>query len=100
MVYVSFLGSLEMKIDLHLGIEEQARRVGLSPPSPLLFGDSNWTTYLFGCALEPGSGKLALWRFEPNCSRGVPMTAWNCHFGFDKKAYWTLYPGLNISLFA
>lgn len=51
------------------------RQKGWAAPRPLLFADTNWSSWLFGLSISP-SGKLDLWRFTRTAMSGVPMPEW------------------------
>lgn len=62
--------------DYHLEISLAAQQLGFAMPTPLLFADTNWSKDFFGFTVNPGSGKLELWRFDYTGSVGYPMTSW------------------------
>lgn len=62
--------------DYHLQISLSAQQLGFAMPTPLLFADTNWMKDFFGFAVNPGTGKLELWRFDYTGSVGYPMTSW------------------------
>lgn len=62
--------------DYHLHISLTAQQLGFAMPSPLLFADTNWAKDLFGFTVNPGNGKLELWRFDYTGSVGYPMSSW------------------------
>lgn len=62
--------------DYHLHICMAAQKLGFALPAPLLFADTNWVKDLFGFTVNPGTGKLELWRFDCTGSTGYPMTSW------------------------
>lgn len=62
--------------DYHLQISLAAQQLGFAMPTPLLFADTNWAKDLFGFTVNPGNGKLELWRFDYTGSVGYPMTSW------------------------
>ena len=45
-------------------------------PAPLIFADTNWVKEMFGFVVNPGTGKLELWRLDYTGSNGYPMTSW------------------------
>ncbi|MBI3236473.1 MAG: hypothetical protein HYZ48_02015, partial [Chlamydiales bacterium] len=51
--------------DLHEHIAKHARFLNLAAPTPLLFADTNWTWVYFGFVVNPGTGRLELWRLDP-----------------------------------
>ncbi len=82
---------ITLSFDLHSYVSEHARFVGAAPPTPLLFADTNWTNNFFGFIVNPGTGRLELWRLDRTLSQGVPMSQWK-HWlnGSDRKA-WTIF---------
>lgn len=62
--------------DYHLDISLAAQKLGLAMPAPLLFADTNWVKDMFGFTVNPGTGRLELWRFDRTASTGYPMTSW------------------------
>lgn len=69
-------GSLTTKHDYHLHVSLAAQKLGFAMPMPLIFADTNWVKEMFGFAINPGTGKLELWRFDYTGSTGFPMTSW------------------------
>lgn len=62
--------------DYHLHISLAAQKLGFAMPSPILFADTNWVKDMFGFVVNPGTGKLELWRVDYTGSGGVPMSSW------------------------
>ncbi|MBS0653818.1 MAG: hypothetical protein JSR39_09900 [Verrucomicrobia bacterium] len=77
--------------DLHQHIAQHARFLNISAPTPFIFADTNWANYYFGFVINPGTGRLELWRVDRTASQGMPMSSWQ-HWinGADKKA-WSVY---------
>lgn len=63
-------------VDYSLYICLAARKLDFALPSPLLFADTNWAKDFFGFVVNPGTGKLELWRFDAIGSVGFPMSSW------------------------
>ena len=80
-----------LPFDLHLFIAKQARIAGLAQLTPLLFADTNWSGNDFGFVVNPGTGRLEMWRLDSTLSEGVPMSAWK-HWlnGTDRKT-WSIF---------
>ena len=76
-------------IDWELEIAEEGRRQGLFHPRPLLFGDTNWSSWCFGFVRNMATGHLELWRFDRLGLRGVPMNEWKIHFASSLS--WTVF---------
>ncbi len=62
--------------DYHLHISLAAQKLGFAMPAPLIFADTNWVKDMFGFVVNPGTGKLELWRLDYTGSTGYPMTSW------------------------
>jgi hypothetical protein len=62
--------------DYHLHISVAAQKLGFAMPSPLIFADTNWVKDMFGFVVNPGTGKLELWRVDYTGSNGSPMSSW------------------------
>lgn len=82
---------LTLGFDLHSFTASHARFVGVAQPSPVLVADTNWAGYYFSFLVNPGSGRLELWRTDSTLSQGMPMSEWK-HFvnGTDRKS-WSLF---------
>ncbi len=93
-LYILAVGSVSLPFDLTTEIEKRARLIGLGPPAPLLFADTNWATYFFGCVVNPGTGNLELWRMNYLGTQGFPMNSWKSYFGPGDTQPWTLYSDL------
>jgi hypothetical protein len=89
--YLLSQGKITLPFDLHLYVASHARFVGAAPPTSLLFADTNWTHYFFGFVVNPGNGRLELWRLDRTLSQGVQMSQWK-HWlnGTDRKA-WSIF---------
>ncbi len=77
--------------DLHQHFAEHARFLNISAPTPFVFADTNWANFYFGFVINPGTGRLELWRVDRTASQGMPMSSWQ-HWinGMDKKN-WSVY---------
>jgi hypothetical protein len=62
--------------DYHLHISIAAQKLGFAMPAPLIFADTNWVKDMFGFVVNPGTGKLELWRIDYLGSTGYPMSSW------------------------
>lgn len=62
--------------DYHLHISQAAQKLGFAMPPPIIFADTNWVKEDFGFVVNPGTGKLGLWRLDYLGSVGYPMTIW------------------------
>lgn len=82
---------ITLPFDLHQHVADHARFVGLAQPSPLLFADTNWTNYYFTFVVNPGTGRLELWRTDRTVSWGSPMTAWKPWLSGGERKTWTIY---------
>lgn len=73
-------------------ILEVSRKLGFAMPPPLAFADTNWVKNDFGFLVNPGTGRLELWRIDPLGLTGSPMTAWNQWLnGTRRELTWGLY---------
>lgn len=62
--------------DYHWHISVAAQKLGFAMPAPLIFADTNWVKDMFGFVVNPGTGKLELWRLDYTGSQGFPMSSW------------------------
>lgn len=62
--------------DYPLHISLAAKKLAFAMPAPLIFADTNWVKDMFGFVVNPGTGKLELWRFDYTGSVGYPMSSW------------------------
>ncbi len=81
-----------LKFDLHAEIAQKARELGLAPPPPLLFADTNWIDSFFTLLVNPGTVKLELWRTDHLGLEGVPMPSWKPFVEGRSRFPWVLYP--------
>jgi len=79
-------------VDYHLHISVAAQNLGFAMPAPLLFADSNWVKDMFGFTVNPGTGKLELWRFDYTGSIGFPMRSWKQWINGSRSDFrWGIY---------
>lgn len=78
--------------DYHYHIAQAAQELGYAMPAPVIFGDTNWIKDYFGFVVNPGTGKLELWRLDYAGTNGFPMNTWK-HWlnGTVKKPDWGIY---------
>lgn len=62
--------------NIHEKVAAAAQKLGYAQPFPIIFGDTNWVKYFFAFVVNPGSGKLELWRVNRYGSEGYPMSIW------------------------
>lgn len=62
--------------DYHLHVSLAAQKLEFAMPAPLIFADTNWVKDEFGFVVNPGTGKLELWRIDYTGSQGHPMSSW------------------------
>lgn len=85
-------GATALPFDLHLEVSQAAQRLALSCPAPLIFADTNWVKEHFGFLVNPGTGRLDLWRLDETGSHGYPMSSWHCWLdGSHPEARWSVY---------
>lgn len=89
-VYLLSQKSLSLSVDLHEVIAKKTESIGLSPPAPLLFADTNWSQFFFGFIVNPGTYALELWRLMPS-GFGFPMTPWNSYLNKTHSYSWSIY---------
>lgn len=79
-------------INYHRVIKKKCEQEKLSLPQPIIFADSNWVKDLFAFLINPGTGKLELWRVNPLGSEGMPMAEWS-HWldGSRKRPDWGVF---------
>jgi hypothetical protein len=89
--YLLAENTIALSFDLHHFVAKHARFIDLGSPTPLLFADTNWCGYYFGFVVNPGTGRLELWRLDRTLSTGVPMTEWKQWLrGVDRKN-WSIF---------
>jgi len=77
--------------DYHSLIKQICEIEKFSMPRPIVFADSNWVKENFAFVVNPGTGKLELWRVDPLGIDGVPMVSWEQWVdGSQKKPDWGL----------
>lgn len=62
--------------NIHEEIVAAVQKLGYAMPRPIIFADTNWPKYFFAFVVNPGSGKLELWRVNRYGSEGFPMSIW------------------------
>lgn len=62
--------------DYHLLISRAAQKLGYALPAPIIFADTNWAKDEFGFVVNPGTGRLELWRVDYTGTVGAPMSEW------------------------
>ncbi len=78
--------------DISLLISRTAQDNGLAMPTPLLFADTNWMQDYFGFVVNPGTGKLELWRLNYSGTQGHPMSSWKQWVdGSHPEKKWHIY---------
>lgn len=77
--------------DLHQHIEKKAARHGFAPPTPMIFADTNWSSYYFGFIVNPGTDALELWRLDYTGSSGSKMSIWQQFLDGTDHSLWNIY---------
>lgn len=78
--------------DLPLAIAEIAQKEQFAMPRPLIFADTNWVKDYFAFLINPGTGKLDLWRVDYTGSAGAPMADWAQWLNGSKRSPdWGVY---------
>lgn len=87
-----FIDNTCTSIDYHERIAQAAQKLGYAMPRPLLFADTNWVKDYFAFTVNPGTGRLELWRVDILGSTGYPMSLWD-HWlnGSQRQATWGVY---------
>lgn len=76
----------------HLHVSRALQKLGYAVPSPLIFADTNWIKDQFACLVNPGTGRLELWRVDCTGTIGYPMSAWNPWLdGSRRDLTWGIY---------
>ncbi len=79
-------------IDWHVKIAEAARRNDFALPRAIAFADTNWMKEQFAFVVNPGTGKLELWRVDATSTWGAPMGLWQQWLdGSRKDRPWGIY---------
>lgn len=79
-------------IDYHGEIIKACRNLGFALPGAIIFADTNWVKDEFGFVVNPGTGKLELWRVDYISSEGFPMSIWKQWLdGSRKDIPWGIY---------
>lgn len=87
-----YLGATSTTANYHALVAGAARECGFALAEPILFADSNWIRDDFGFLVNPGTGKLDLWRFDATASSGSPMVSWQQWLdGSRKDLPWGVY---------
>ncbi len=89
--YLIASGTAFLPFDLSHHIAKHARFIGLAAPTPVLFADTNWTENDFGFVVNPGTGRLELWRLDRTLSRGYPMSLWKQWVNGTDRKQWIVY---------
>jgi hypothetical protein len=63
-------------VDYHKHISLVCQELGFALPMPIIFADTNWVKDEFGFVVNPGTGRLELWRVDYTGSIGYPMSIW------------------------
>jgi hypothetical protein len=85
-------GQTHFRYDYHQQIAQAAQKLGYAMPEPIIFADSNWVKDLFGFVINPGNGKLELWRMDVIGGEGVPMADWKQWLnGSKQEPQWGIY---------
>ena len=66
-------------------VEKHLLKKGLSPPSSLVFADTNWPTFYFSIVYNPAVEDLELWRTNILGTEGFPMRMWNQFMSKEQK---------------
>ncbi len=89
--YLLSEGKLSLDFDLDHYVAKHARFVGSAQPTPLLFADTNWAGNYFGFIVNPGTGRLELWRLDRTLSHGVQMSQWKQWLNGTDPKTWAIF---------
>lgn len=85
-------GKATFSDNIHYSLIQKMRQMGLLPPSPILFADTNWEGDYFSFVVSPSSMELELWRMNSLGKNGAPMSSWKEWLdGSRKKPDWGIY---------
>ncbi len=90
-LYIQAENTVCLPFNLHEKIAHRARQLHLAPPTTLLVADTNWSDNFFAFAINPGTEKLELWRFDNTLSTGFPMSQWTRFLNGQEKKLWTIF---------
>jgi hypothetical protein len=79
-------------VDWDVEIAKAALALKVGFPNPILFADTNWSSWVFGFVVNPLHGKLELWRLNRTGSQGFPMTDWKAWFSLENQSPWVILP--------
>lgn len=79
-------------VDYHGLIAEAAQNLGFAMPPPILFADTNWVKEDFCFVINPGNGRLELWRGDYTGRSLAPMSSWEQWLdGSRRDRTWGVY---------
>jgi len=87
--YILLEEECAFSFDLHEVVAKKAETLGLAPPAPFLFADTNWSQFYFGFVVNPGTMELELWRVEPS-GGAAPMISWKKYFDERNLSSWSI----------
>lgn len=77
-------------IDWDQELVQILRKKGALYPEPLLFADTNWSTWCFGWILNPLTEKLELWRCQRTGTQAIPMHDWEPWLSTQNTLPWVV----------
>lgn len=77
--------ALFTQYDYHRLVCRAAQEEGFAMPCPFIFADTNWVKEYFAFLVNPGTGKLELWRTDYLGSEGAPMKDWEKWLNGSRK---------------
>lgn len=84
-LYCLVKGETSLPFDLVEKIKLLMESEGFAMPRPIIFADTNWIKNDFGFVLNPGNGKLELWRMDRYAIEGEPMASWKMWLDGSRK---------------
>lgn len=78
--------------DYPLLISLAAQKLGYAMNTPIIFADTNWVKDEFAFLVNPGTGRLELWRIDYTGTVGYPMSDWKQWInGTRQDQKWGIY---------
>lgn len=87
-----YFADTSANVDYHQKISKAAQQLGYAMPEPIFFADTNWVKDEFAFVVNPGTGRLDLWRIDLIGNVGAPMSSWQQWLdGSRKDISWGIY---------
>lgn len=80
------------EVDYHREVAVACQKLGYAMPRSINFADTNWVKDEFAFVVNPGTGRLELWRVDANGTTGYPMSIWEQWLnGTRRDINWAVY---------